>query len=111
MTDSIPNPIEAVARRINEAKARYKAAMHAMQTGVAFDEAHGDDSLSPKHLRVGVNSCLVDSGALAGLLITKRVITEVEYVEALADAAEAEQKRYTDHVNAACVGEGKVRLV
>ena len=110
MPDTIPDPVEAAARRINAARDRYAAAMHAMQSGVAFDEAHGDDSLKPKHLRVGINSCLVDSGALATLLIAKGVITEAEYFEALADGAEREKQRYTEHVNAHYGGGDKVKL-
>lgn len=73
---------------------RYRAAMHAVQSGVKMDHANGGEDGSPKHLRVGVNSALVDSAALATLLIDKGVFTLDEYHKALADEAEAEKKRY-----------------
>ena len=50
--------------------------------------------MTPKHLRVGINSALVESAALAGLLISRGVITEEEYFETIADAMEAEKRRY-----------------
>jgi hypothetical protein len=72
---------------------RYLAAAHAMQTGVAYQmqltAAH-----EPKHLRVGVNSALVNSAALATLLIEKGVFTLDEYEKALADAMEREVVNY-----------------
>jgi hypothetical protein len=39
--------------------ARYLDACHAVQSGVAFDQARGSDDGSPKHLRTGVNLCKV----------------------------------------------------
>jgi hypothetical protein len=85
------------------AKRRYLAAVHAMQTGVKMlahrqnpsggpvpDEAE----TSPKHLRVGVNSALLDSGALAALLIEKGIITAEEHVAKLAELAEADVASY-----------------
>ena len=49
---------------------RYDAAAHAMQSGVAFEIGAGvSRETEPKHLRVGVNSAMVDSAALAALLI------------------------------------------
>jgi hypothetical protein len=56
----------------------YAEAMHAMQTGVA--NLSGND-LAPKHLRVGINSALVDNAALARLLVKKGVFTQEEYTE------------------------------
>ncbi len=49
---------------------------------------------TPKHLRAGVNSALVDSGAIAGLLVAKGLITEDELWTALADGAEREHQKY-----------------
>lgn len=80
--------------RITKAMGRYRAAAHAVQSGVMLDHSRGGEDGSPKHLRTGVNLALVDSAALAKLLINKGVFTEVEYHEALADATEAEQRRY-----------------
>ena len=96
MSDTIPNPIEVVEQKKKAAIARYRAAMHAMQTGVAVQMVTDPDeaATSPKHLRVGVNSALVDNSALAQLLIDKNIITELEYFEALAAMAEAEQEKY-----------------
>ena len=77
---------------------RYVAAMHAMQSGIAMDmETYTGGSkgaTTPKQLRVGVNSALVNDAALTTLLIAKGVITQDEYVEAVAVAAEAEAARY-----------------
>ena len=73
---------------------RYKAAAHAMQSGVAMEMNYDSSSTQPKHLRVGVNSALVDSSALAELLITKGVITKDEYFEAIAAGMEREAESY-----------------
>ena len=75
---------------------RYHAAAHAMQSGVAMEmELPGNHAATtPKHLRVGINSALVDSAGLAELLISKSVITEDEYLEAMAAAMEREAARY-----------------
>lgn len=86
------------AEKIAAAKQRYACALRAMQSGVAAtSEAR---ARSPKHLRVGVNSALVDSGALAALLIAKGVITEVEYAEALAFGMEREVNTYEARLSA-----------
>jgi hypothetical protein len=76
--------------------ARYRAAAHAMQTGVAMgmELAPGASATSPKHLRVGINSAMVTDLALAKLLIAKGVITEAEYRLAIAEAMEVEKARY-----------------
>ncbi|HEX4429856.1 MAG TPA: hypothetical protein VHZ96_11375 [Frankiaceae bacterium] len=73
---------------------RYTAACHAMQSGVAMEIEAGKKDTTPKHLRVGVNSALVDSSALAELLITKGLITEDEYHEAIAAGMEREVKTH-----------------
>lgn len=65
-----------------------------MQTGVAHEQAGGSTCGTPKHLRVGVNSALVDGAALAKLLIAKGVFTEAEYAEAVTVEMEAEAERY-----------------
>lgn len=73
---------------------RYLAAAHAMQSGVAH-KMHVDPSeTSPKHLRVGVNSAMVDAAAVARLLIAKGVFTEDEYYAAIADQMEREKALY-----------------
>ena len=72
-----------------------------MQTGVAFDHEKGSDDGSPKHLRTGINSAMSDHGALVKLLIRKGLITEQEYLDAIADAMEEERDRYEQHLEQA----------
>lgn len=80
--------------KADAARRRYVAAAHAMQTGVAYVMEKDPSETTPKHLRVGVNSAMVDHGALAKLLIEKGIITEDEYFEALAEIMEAEAANY-----------------
>lgn len=77
-------------------RARLLALQHAMQSGVMFDHENGGDSGSPKHLRVGVNSAMVEHGALAKLLVAKGIITEDEYFDALTEGMAAEVVRYEE---------------
>ncbi len=91
-----------------EDRDRYLKAAHAMQTGVklrltrqAPQVEHGaqvpdGQECSPKHLRVGVNSALVNSSALAQLLIDKGVITKDEFGAALAHFMERDVASYQD---------------
>ena len=88
---------------------RYLAALHAMQTGVAIEQARGSRDGEPKHLRVGVNTAMVDHAGLAQLLISKGLITEDEYTAAIADAMEAEVARYEQRIQEQ-VGHSGVRL-
>lgn len=74
--------------------ARYQREAHAMQSGVAMKMNYDAKDMEPKHLRVGVNSAMVDSSALAGLLIEKGIITEDEYAKALADGMQRERENY-----------------
>lgn len=90
---------------------RYRKAMHGMQSGVAtvmnFDIHEGE----PKHLRVGVNSAMVDSAALAALLIEKGVFSQDEFEAMLARTAEAERDRYVARIEEAVPGaKGRVTL-
>lgn len=77
---------------------RYNAACHAMQTGVKYEMENGSEegraAVTPKHLRVGVNSAMVSHAALVQLLITKGVFTEDEYYHSQALAMEVEVARY-----------------
>jgi len=79
---------------LEQDRERYRSAMHAVQSGVAAKMEYDGAETSPKHLRVGVNSTMVEHSALVGLLLRKGVITEAEFYAALADAAEAEQRLY-----------------
>lgn len=86
-------------KRIDEYKSRYAAAAHAMQTGVSFKMQHDPGETTPKHLRVGVNSAMVDTSAMARLLIDKGLITELEYFKSLCEAMERERDLYQKWVN------------
>lgn len=80
-------------------KEKYTKLLHAMQTGVGFlmerTASHVSGECSPKHLRVGVNAALIDSGALASLLLKKGIFTEDEYFESLAEYAQGDVDSYT----------------
>lgn len=80
---------------------RYLAAQHAMQTGVAMEMALPERQAptEPKHLRVGINTAMVDHYALVTLLEKKGLFTHEEYLEALADAMEEEKKRYEESLS------------
>lgn len=78
---------------------RYNIALHAMQTGVAAWMGVDKNETDPKHLRVGINSALCDTSALAKLLIAKGLIKEEEYLKAIADMMEAEVKRYEERLS------------
>ncbi len=92
MTTADPNDDQ----RIAAARDRWMAAAHAMQTGVRTEMETGcrHAETEPKHLRVGVNTALRDTASLVGLLVRKGVITEVEYMEAIADGMEEEKRGY-----------------
>lgn len=80
---------------------RYITACHAMQTGVAMVMRYGlsqDHTL--KHLRTGVNSSMVEHGALLELMVDKGIITLDEYEKYLADAMEREVKLYEEQLSA-----------
>lgn len=84
---------------IEAAQARYQAAAHAMQSGVAATMEIDPNATTPKHLRVGVNSAMVEHSALVWLLLQKGVLTEQEYYSALADAMEREKALYEQELS------------
>lgn len=90
--------------RIKAAYKRYELASHAMQTGVAVEidfniqAGKKDAATSPKHLRVGINSAMVEHSAMVSLLMKKGIITELEYAETLAEAMEIEVERYENWI-------------
>jgi hypothetical protein len=81
---------------IEDLKAQYEELLHAAQSGVAMlmNYEEGDGETSPKHLRVGVNSALVQNSALAMLLMRKGVFTEEEYWAAQVELWQAEVESY-----------------
>lgn len=88
------------------AEERYRAAAHAMQSGVAMEmqQAGREAATQPKDLRVGVNAAMVDHAGLVRLLIAKGIISEAEYLDAIAGAMEDEQARYEARISAALGG-------
>ncbi len=95
--------------KIRRLRERYQVALHGMQAGVqalldwerrppSSGGGGNPDAITidctPKQLRVGVNSAMVDTGAIGDLLVRKGIITEDELWEALAAAAEREHKAY-----------------
>lgn len=72
----------------------YRRLLHAVQSGVALKLQADPNDASPKHLRVGVNSALIDTSSMARLLISKGVITEREYLGALVDGIRREVGSY-----------------
>ncbi|MBD2261412.1 hypothetical protein [Pseudanabaena sp. FACHB-2040] len=80
--------------RLEELKQRYFALAHAMQTGVAFTMEFDPSQVAPKHLRVGVNSAMVEHSAVVRLLLEKGIFTELEFYESLCEVMEEEAQRY-----------------
>ena len=74
-------------------------ALVAMQSGVAYEMEMGVASTSPKHLRVGVNSAMIQLTGLVRLLHDKGLINDAEYWEYQADEAERELERYEGRAN------------
>ncbi len=77
---------------------RYYCALHAMQTGVGTMIGIDPQDMTPKHMRVGINSSMVEDATLVKLLIQKGIITQDEYEKALADEMEAEVERYKQKI-------------
>lgn len=73
----------------------YLAAMHGVQTAIKYEmEAGLSDKTSQKHLRVGVDSGMINDAALAWLLIQKGIITLDEYEESIRRQANEELAAY-----------------
>jgi len=72
----------------------YQEALHAMQSGVAYEMNKDLKITDPKHLRVGINSAMVNDAALVRLLIKKGLFTLEEYEEELRLEACREVDRY-----------------
>ena len=72
--------------------------MHGIQTGIMFEMKHGCTDTQPKHLRVGVNSALINDAALVRLLAKKCLITMDEYKEEVRLEANRELDRYEDRI-------------
>ncbi len=79
---------------LDEKRERYLALCHAMQTGVAYEMERHPQPTQPKHLRVGVNTAMVEHAALVDLLIRKGLLTRDEYFDMLLVAMEREVHLY-----------------
>ena len=84
---------------LEEKRTKYLQLCHAMQSGVAAKMNRDNSDTLPKHLRVGVNFAMVDSAALATLLMKKGIITEEEYYDALIERMQAEVAAYEAWLN------------
>lgn len=93
----VPLPC-GVDHDLDKYRVRYLNATHAMQSAVAYmmSISSRDMPTEPKFLRVGINAAMVEHTGLVTLLIKKGLITEEEYLEAIADEMEAEVKRYEE---------------
>lgn len=85
----------------------YDAALHGVQAGAGLDLHRQYPNLSDeevrrlKHLRVGIDSAMVNDAALVRLLVKKGLITEAEYAEEVRLEANRELDRYEDRLSAA----------
>ena len=68
--------------------------LHAIQTGVAFEQANGSRDGEPKHLRVGVNNALVEIAAIARLLMDKGIVSQEEVFRYIIGGLSEELNRY-----------------
>lgn len=57
---------------LEEKQIKYKALLHAMQTGVMYELENDPTSGTPKHLRVGINAAMVNHGALVKTINSER---------------------------------------
>lgn len=78
---------------------QYRALQHAMQSGVAMMMNKEPKETEPKHLRVGVNTALSDHASLARLLISKGIITQDEYEDAILAGMVIEVENYKGRIH------------
>lgn len=79
---------------IKQKQDKYRQLCHAMQTGVAYSMEKNPSDTTPKNLRVGVNSAMVENAALVNLLIAKGIITLDEFYDYLIKFMEQEVDIY-----------------
>ena len=78
---------------IEDDRRRYLEAAHAVQSGITMMSHTNPRLFEAKHARVGIDTAKVEQAGLVTLLISKGLFTEAEYVAAIADAMEEEQRR------------------
>jgi hypothetical protein len=91
-----------MSERTEKAVQRYRDAAHAahaVQSGVALEMNYLPEPTHPKHLRTGLNMAMSDHAGLVRLLIAKGILTEEEYLEAIADQAEVEKAVYEERMS------------
>lgn len=92
-TSKVPLPTIAQMQQMDSLQ-------HRVQSAVAFLEGRRDSfgercqETEPKFLRVGVNSALVETNALARLMFRKEMITAEEYYDTLIEVWEQEVDSY-----------------
>ena len=93
--DFVINPIPTVeqAQALIELPHRVQSAIAFLQ-GHYFSQGQRFPQLEPKHLRVGVNSCMVETSGLARLLVSKEIITAAEYFDSIIAMWEEEVDSY-----------------
>lgn len=96
-------------KTIDELKQEYFALCHAMQSGVSMKINYDRSDTTPKHLKVGINSAMVETGALAALLMAKGVFTEQEYYQTLVQSMQNEFMLYKDFLSQA-LGNANIEL-
>lgn len=84
---------------------RYNRAVHCIQAGSKMVAARNGEH---PQSRTGINIALRDHASLVELLIAKGLITNDEYMKALADGAEVEVSRLEDELGR---GGPKITLV
>lgn len=85
-----------MSQDVEAAQQRMLKLQRRMQAGVAQEmNVPGRQSATePKHLRVGVNTALIEGSAVAKILIEKGVFTELEYFTAIGDLLQREVDDY-----------------
>jgi hypothetical protein len=89
----------SLEERMEAAKQRYLAAAHAVQSGVMAKMKHDKSFVSRKQMRTGIDCQKADMEGLVTLLISKGIISEVEYMEALAVSMERERQRWEQEIS------------
>lgn len=85
---------QPLTEREQELYGQYLENMHAMQSAVMYKMQIDPKDTEPKHLRVGINSSMIDTSALVYLLIEKGVFTREEWFEALVVLSQHEVDMY-----------------
>ena len=94
MTTDLPEP--KMNETIEELQQSMLHHQHRMQAGIGVMLSQDGEAETPKHVRVGINTALVETGVLGRLLIDKGIITELEYFALIRDGYKAEADGYEE---------------